>query len=174
MIDADFKVTYMARSIGPSLRKHWERISNKPGGKWLFSRILGYAAPYTGSIGANILTLSPGHCVVTMRDRRRVRNHLNSIHAMALCNLGEIVTGVALMNSLPDKTRGILSSFSIEYKKKARGLLVAECHCDVPSNNEECEYALIGKIRNSNDELVAIAKANWLIGPEKQSGRTDV
>ena len=164
----------MAQSIGPSLRKNWARISNIPSGKWFFSRILGRTAPYTGSIGANILTLSPGHCVVSMRDRRKVRNHLSSIHAMALCNLGEMVTGVALMNSLPDKTRGILSRFSIEYVKKARGSLVAECHCDVPPNNQERELELIGKIHNTSGEIVAIAKAIWLIGPEKLSGSTDV
>ena len=38
--------------LGSSLRENWQRFSNKLGGKWLFSRIIGFTVPYTGSIGA--------------------------------------------------------------------------------------------------------------------------
>jgi len=156
------------QSIGPLLRQQWQKTASKPGGKWLFSKLLGKMVPYTGSIGATIQTLEPGHCVVTLNDRRKVRNHLKSIHAIALCNLGEMVTGMALMNSLPDKTRGILTGISVEYLKKARGLLTAECRCDIPSDNSEREYELTGEIRDAENEVVTVVKARWLIGPEKE------
>jgi hypothetical protein len=48
----------MAQSIGPSLRENWQRFSNKPGGKWLFSRIIGFTVPYPGSIGAKVAHLT--------------------------------------------------------------------------------------------------------------------
>ena len=92
----------------------------------MFSRVLGLTVPYTGRLGANVQILAPGRCVVILRDRRKVRNHLRSVHAMALGNLGEMVTGLALMNSLPNKTRGILTGISVNYLKKARGTLTAE------------------------------------------------
>ncbi len=161
----------MARSIGPGLRHQWQRLSCWPGGKWLFSRVLGLTVPYTGRLGAGVQTLAPGHCVVILRDRRKVRNHLRSVHAMALGNLGEMVTGLALMNSLPDKTRGILTGISVSYLKKARGTLTAECHCDIPDNSDACELTLCGDIRDSAGDSVATVEADWLIGPEKeQSG----
>ena len=156
----------MARSIGPRLRYYWRTVSDRPGGKWLFSRVLGLIAPYTGSLGGTIQLLEPGHCVVTLPDRRRIRNHLNSVHAIALCNLGEKTTGLALMHSLPENTRGILTGISADYVKKARGLLTAECYCDIPDGNEKCEHTVNSDIRDAEGELVATVCARWLIGPE--------
>ena len=155
----------MARSIGPNLRHYWRKLAYRPGGRWLFSRILGLMAPYTGSLGSTVQLLEPGHCVVTLPDRRRIRNHLNSVHAIALCNLGEKATGLALMNSLPDNARGILTGISAEYLKKARGRLTAECYCGIPDSNEKCEYTIKGDIRDAEGELVATVRARWLIGP---------
>jgi acyl-coenzyme A thioesterase PaaI-like protein len=157
----------MSHSIGPGLRRQWRSLSALPGGKLLFSTVLGRFVPYTGSIGARIQRLEPGLCVASLRDRRRVRNHLGSIHAMALANLGEMVTGLALMNSLPDKARGILAGFSVDYLKKARGRLTAECRCDIPEDNSEREYELTGEIRDAQGDIVSIARARWLVGPEK-------
>lgn len=159
----------MARSIGPGLRAQWRRLAALPGGKRIFSIVLGRYVPYTGTIGAVIAQLEPGLCVASLRDRRGVRNHLGSIHAMALANLGEMVTGLALMNSLPDRARGILAGFSVEYLKKARGRLTAECRCEIPADNSEREYQLTGEIRDAEGDIVTIAQARWLVGPEKSS-----
>jgi len=157
----------MTRSIGPVLRSQWRRLSVLPGGKWLFSRLLGSYVPYTGTLGARIEVLAPGHCVVRLRDHRKVRNHLRSVHAMALANLGEMSTGLALVNGLPDNTRGILAGFHVNYLKKARGSLVAECRCAVPENNHEREIEVTCEIRDADGDVVTEAWARWLIGPEK-------
>ncbi len=159
----------MAHSVGPGLRTRWQALSGLPGGKWLFSRVLGQVVPYTGTLGARVEVLEPGHCVIRLRERRCVRNHLHSVHAMALANLGEMATGLALMNSLPDNARGILVRFNMEYLKKARGVLRAECHCDIPADNREQDYELTGEIRDAADDVVAIAIARWRIGPEQSS-----
>ncbi len=158
----------MAQSIGPTLRNQWRLLSRYPAGKWLFSRALGLMVPYTGSIGGFVSKMEPGCCVVTLNDRRKVRNHLRSVHAIAQCNLGEMVTGLALMNSLPDNTRGILKGLSVEYLKKARGQLTAECKCEIPPDNQKREYELTGEIHDADNDAVAIIKAHWLIGPEKE------
>jgi len=110
---------------------------------------------------------------VILRDRRKVRNHLRSVHAMALGNLGEMVTGLALMNSLPDKTRGILTGISISYLKKARGMLTAECRCDIPDSSATCEPTLTSDIRDSAGDTVATVEARWLVGPEKDPSGAD-
>jgi acyl-coenzyme A thioesterase PaaI-like protein len=160
---------HMAQSIGPGLRKAWRSLSALPAGRWLFSVLLGRYVPYTGTIGATVEVLEPGHSVVVLRERRRVRNHLDSVHAMALANLGEMATGLALISSLPDRARGILRRFDIDYLKKARGRLTAECYCEVPESNEEREFDVACDIRDRSGEVVSHVVAHWLIGPERIS-----
>jgi len=141
-------------------------LSGKPLGKWFFSRLVGYIAPYTATIGARVEVLEAGHGVVVLKDRRGVRNHLRSVHAIALVNLAEMVTGLTLMNSLPDGMRGILTGIQISYLKKARGRLVAECNCEIPRSGEEQKVIVTGEIKDRQGDAVAVAQATWLIGPE--------
>jgi len=157
-----------SRPVGAQIRSTWERLSTLPMGKWLFSQGIGRMAPYSGSIGALVDELRPGFARVQLRDRKKVRNHLNSVHAIALMNLGELATGLALMASMPDDARGILAGLSMDYHKKARGLLTAECSCEVPDSNERREYEIIGEIKDESGELVATARARWLIGPSNK------
>jgi acyl-coenzyme A thioesterase PaaI-like protein len=88
---------------------------------------------------------------------------------MALANLGELVTGLALLNSLPDNSRAILTGFSIDYLKKARGRLTAECRCSVPADNTEQTVTLGGEIMDRTGEAVTRVEARWLIGPERDA-----
>ena len=153
---------------GALIRSTWGRLSPLPGGKRMFSKLIGTLAPYTGTIDPLVVELAPGHAGVELEDRRRVRNHLRSGHAIALMNLAEVATGLAISAGLPDDARGILAGLSIEYLKKARGRLVAECDCEVPSDSERREYAVEGVIRDRDGDVVARATARWLIGPRRR------
>jgi acyl-coenzyme A thioesterase PaaI-like protein len=155
----------MSQAIGPRLRKYWNFLSPLPGGKWLFTKIVGIMAPYSGTLGATVSQLRPGFGEVELRDRRRIHNHLNSVHAIALANLAELTTGLTLMNSLPDSTRGILVGIEMEYLKKARGQLRAACHCTTPPPGVNINIEVSTDIYNRQNEVVARGKALWRIGP---------
>ena len=110
----------------------WNRCLGLPAGRWIFSRLFGWFVPYSGSIGATVQALEPGHCRVTINDRRALRNHLRSVHAVALVNAGEMTSGLAMTLALPPDIRGIVTSIAADYLKKARGRLVATARVTVP------------------------------------------
>ena len=114
------------------LDRLWRQLSPLPGGRWLFSRTFGLLVPYSGSIGAEIDQLEPGYCRTHPEERRALRNHLQSIHAVALVNLGEMTSGLAMTLALPGSIRGIVTEIGARYPKKARGHLVAEARVVVP------------------------------------------
>jgi uncharacterized protein (TIGR00369 family) len=143
----------------------WQRLSRLPMGKRLFSILVGRMTPYSGSIGARVEELSPGFCRVALRDRRRVRNHLGSIHAMALANLAEMASGLAVLVGLPATVQGIVTGFSISYLKKARGLLTAECRADHLDVTAAQEYEAAVTVTDAQGDLVAHATARWRLRP---------
>ena len=155
----------MPRSVGATIRDAWDRLSKVPGGKRIFSRVIGFKAPYTGSIRAHVVELSPGYARVQLPDRRGVRNHLQSIHAIALVNLAEMSTGLAMTGGLPEGARGILTGISIEYLKKARGTITAACRTEIPDTPQRQEFQVEGVLTDEAGDVVARATARWLVGP---------
>lgn len=143
----------------------WNKFSAVPGGKKVFSLLLGKIIPYTGSMGATVQELARGRACVTLRDRRGVRNHLKSIHAVALMNLGELTSGLAAVAGLPPSMRGILVGYRIEYLKKARGTITATSCFDAKPSGESKQYEVSVEMKNQRGELVSRAFATWLIGP---------
>lgn len=138
-----------------------------PAGIWLFNLFLRIFNPYSGSIRSTVKELRPGYVKIELRDRRRIRNHLNSIHALALANLGELTSGLALLSSLPDNIRGIPTKISTEYYKKARGKLIAECHIDIPqelsSLKETMDYEVTAEVIDAQGHVVSRTIVNWCL-----------
>jgi len=143
----------------------WKRARGSRLGRWLFSRGVGRFAPYTGTICARVEELEPGHSLVTMRDRRAVRNHLNSVHAVALTNLIELTGSLSIIASLPPETRMIPVRLETDFIKKGRGLMTAEANCVIPSSNEKAELPATVVIRDDAGDEVARGQVTVVIGP---------
>jgi len=150
-----------------AVHRQWLNLSKLPAGKFLFSFLVNRYIPYTGSMSSKVLELRPGYAKVLLRDRRKVRNHLNSIHAIALANLIEFTGNLALVCGLPDDARFIVKGLSVEYLKKARGPLTGTCTTEVVAASEKREIPVKVEIKDREGDIVATGMLNTLIGPKK-------
>lgn len=150
------------------IRDAWNRLSGVPGGKLVFSKMIGRAAPYTGTIDARVESLAAGRSEVTLRDRRAVRQHLRSIHAIALANLAELAGNVALAYTIPADARFIVAGMSIEYLKKARGTIRAIGESPIIETSDEHEYDVTVRMIDAAGDEVARATLRTLVGPKKK------
>jgi len=140
-------------------------------GRCIFNLLIHWMVPYTGTIHPQVLEMEPGRSCVKIKDRRRVRNHLQSIHAVALMNLGEAASGLAVMSSIPANARAILTHLEIDFLKKARGPLTAigEFKSTATDYSKNKDYDASASIYNEAKEEVARVKALWRIGPWKRN-----
>jgi len=144
----------------------WHRLAPFPGGKRLFSVVLGWLIPYSGTIGARVECLEPGHTLLKLPERRRNRNHLGSIHAAALMNFAELASGLAFVTSLPPNMQAIVVGFEIKYVKKARGKLSAEVYYTDSILRDRSECSVPVEILDQQGELVVRATARWKVREE--------
>lgn len=151
-------------TAGQKIMRLWLRLSPLPGGRLLFNILLSLYIPYTGTIRPAVKVIRPGYAQVDMSDKRRVRNHLNSVHAIALMNLGELTTGLALLTGMPVNVRGIITGLSIEYVKKARGHLSATSSTTLPTVSGDLEHEVMATITDSDGDVVARCTATWRLG----------
>lgn len=149
------------------IKESWDTLTRVPGGKLVFSRIIGRAARYTGSIRARITELAPQRSIVEMDDSPLVRNHLHSVHAIALANLAELAGNLALSYTLPPDGRFIVAGLSMEYVKKARGRITAEGISPEITTSERKNYDVQVIMRDASGEVVAKCTLNTLVGPKK-------
>lgn len=146
----------------------WNRFGGTAIGRRIFSIVLGRTAPYSGSIKALVLSLEPGATQVALNDRRGVRNHLNSIHAIALANLGELASGLAMISAVPANTRSIVINLDIEFLKKARGRLVATGSASPPQIITEATDSLaLAEITDAEGDIVSRVKVHWRLSPKE-------
>ena len=154
-----------AGSPNATLRTAWKRLAPLPGGKRLFSWLLRWMVPYSGTTRPFIEELSPGYVRVRIADRRGVRNHLHSVHAIALANVAELASGLAMTTALPDGIRGIVTRITVDYTKKARGTLTATARVTVPEVRGPVDHDVESVVTDAGGDVVARATVRWRLAP---------
>ncbi|KEZ77018.1 hotdog fold domain-containing protein [Salinisphaera hydrothermalis] len=104
---------------------HWRRLQSKPGGRWLFARAVCLRAPYFATIKPSVNRLEPGFCETGLTKRRRLHNHIGTVHAIAMCNLAELAAGLMAEATVRPAWRWIPKSMTVAYRAKAETDLVA-------------------------------------------------
>lgn len=146
----------------------WQRLSSMPGGKWVFSRLVCWKAPYFASIRPRFKELRPGYCEVHIKKRRAVLNHIRTVHAIAICNMAEITGGTMTDVTTPATHRWIPKRMTVEYLKKAETDLRAVAELNpIPQFGAAVELPVTVNVLDTNGQTVFRAVITMWISPKK-------
>lgn len=137
----------------------YRTLSAKPLGRWLFARLICWKAPYFASISPSIQRLEPNCGEASIRHRRKLTNHIGTVHAIALCNLAEFIGGLTTDVSIPASMRWIPKGMTVEYLKKATGTLHALATPAFEPTQADQGYELPMDVVVSNDRGEAVFRA---------------
>ncbi len=152
----------------PKTLELYRKFSRFPMGKWLFSKAVCLKAPYFSTISPRFAELGQGKVRVTMKNRRRVRNHLGTVHAIAMCNLCELAAGTMTDASMPADMRWIPKSMTVEYLSKAQTDLEARAYLAAPVQAGQAhELPVTTEIVDKAGTVVMRAEIKMWISPRK-------
>jgi acyl-coenzyme A thioesterase PaaI-like protein len=146
----------------------YRKFSRKPFGQWLFSKLICFKAPYFGSINPRVLVLEPNRGEARITHRRKVTNHLGTVHAIALCNLAEYIGGLTTDVSIPRSMRWIPKGMTVEYLKKAVGTMHAVATPAFPPHEsaEGYELPMDVSITSPQGDAVFRARISMWVSPK--------
>jgi len=140
-------------------------------GKYFFSGLVSFFATYTANISGIVEELNDVNgSIIYLYDYPWLRNPYQSIHAIALANLGEYASGIVLVSQLQLRKdiRGVPTKISTEYYKKARGTLKAVSKAiDLSTITKKCDVTLVTDIYDSKSELVSKTFVTWTMEPKE-------
>lgn len=120
----------------------WGKLGRNRLGRTLFSKAVCFKAPYFASIHPHFHGLEPGRVEVHVKKRRSVTNHINTVHAIAMCNAAELAAGTCLDVSLDARYRWIPVGMEVKYQKMAKTNLRAICEIADYKNLQEGDHIL--------------------------------
>jgi acyl-coenzyme A thioesterase PaaI-like protein len=97
----------------------WNKTAALPLGKRIFSLVFTQRAPYFATIRPRFVAVRPNYAELVIRKRRRVHNHLKTVHAIALCNGLEAAMGALAESTVPRDRRWIPKGMEVAYTAKA-------------------------------------------------------
>lgn len=92
---------------------------------WVITRLFGRFVPFLGTAGLVFEEVSRERMVVSVKNRKKVQNHIKGLHAAAMALLAETATGFVVGMNVPDDKLMLLKSMKVSYYKRAQGNMKA-------------------------------------------------
>ena len=97
----------------------YNQVNRFPAGKKIFSLLFSQKAPYFGTVSPRFVELRPNYAELRIKKRRRVQNHIGTVHVIAICNGLEAAMGALAEVTIPADRRWIPKGMEVSYTAKA-------------------------------------------------------
>jgi acyl-coenzyme A thioesterase PaaI-like protein len=102
-----------------SVLQLYDRTTRLPQGRRVFSVLFSLKAPYFATVRPRFTELRANYAELTIRKRRRVHNHIGTVHVIAICNGLEAAMGALAEATVPAHKRWIPKGMDVAYTAKA-------------------------------------------------------
>ena len=97
----------------------YQRIAKLPAGKRIFSLLYSVKAPYFATVRPVVREVRPNYAELSIRNRKRVHNHIGTLHAIAVCNGLEAAMGLVAEATCPADKRWLPRGLQVSYLAKS-------------------------------------------------------
>ena len=149
------------------LLKHWQKHSGSSFGRWYVTKLVCFTAPYFSSIKPTLKDVRAGRVEVFFKKRRSVQNHIQTVHAIAMCNAAELAGGLCMDVSLDSRFRWIPVGMTVRYQKLAKTDLRAICEVDDFQWDSPQDVVMPVSVLDTNGEEVFHADITMRVSEKK-------
>ncbi|WP_223669510.1 DUF4442 domain-containing protein [Kangiella shandongensis] len=81
-----------------------------------------------GTAKVEVLKLTKTESEFRLRNRKKVQNHIGTVHAAGMALIAETATGMLVGMNVPDDKVPVIKTLKVDFLKRAKGDLVAKAH----------------------------------------------
>lgn len=85
------------------------------------TKMFGFVVPLVGTSGVRFESLQHNEVIVSIKNRRKVQNHIKGVHAASMALLAETATGIVTGLNVPDERIVLIKTLKVDYHKIAKG-----------------------------------------------------
>lgn len=140
----------------------------------LVSSMFGLKIKFFATAGIKIVSSSPNQVTMVLKNRRKVQNHLQTVHAAAMSLLAESATGFVFALNLPDDKLPLVKEMNCKYiRRAAKGPLTAVAKLSAEQINsiksdEKGEVLIEVEISDSEQQQPLKCSLTWAWIPKKR------
>lgn len=135
----------------------YARATRLPAGGLLFSALFAHKAPYFATVRPRFVELRPNYAELRIRKRRRVLNHIGTVHVIAICNGLEAAMGALAEATVPPDRRWIPQGMQVSYPAKATSDITCIAETDPAAWTGE-DPSLPVRVRAVRDDGIVVVE----------------
>ncbi len=91
----------------------------------LASKAFGFAVPFVNTAGCEFEKVTNEEVIVSIKNKRKARNHIGQLHAAAMALIAETASGFVFTMNLPADKLNLIKSMKVSYLKRTKGKMTA-------------------------------------------------
>lgn len=93
---------------------------------WLLDKAIGNTVKLVGTSQVHFDEITNHRLICSLKNRKKIRNHIGQIHAAAMILLAETATGILVGMNIPDSKIPLIKTLNTRFVRRTLGAMKAE------------------------------------------------